>query len=390
MKHVLCLMKYYLDPAEGPPFPKFDYQMQALKNLGHRVSFLGLRNGTVCHCVNDKEIAVAHIPLYKVPGLGRLFTFNAIYRATANLMRNGESFDIAYIRMMPAVPPMNRAVGALKKSGCKVVMEIPTYPAEQEEATETRWHRKLFSSLSKRYELAVSKKLDLYTLIGKIKADSYRGIPAINITNGISLDTIPLRTHTPKDDSIRLLAVANIQVMNAFDRIINGIATYRKTRTENDPEIHLHIVGPDRDGTKGKLEQLVLEKDLQDSIHFEGPVFGDRLDQFFNMTDVAVGSLGLHRIGHTGIATLKAREYLAHGIPYITSGTDPIIPQDRGWCLEFPQDDSTIDMQAVLSFVLTCRNNKSMGQEMRAFAKEHLSWEKQFEQVFDALENLAQ
>ena len=41
MKHVLCLMKYYLDPAEGPPFPKFDYQMQALRNLGHRVSFLG-------------------------------------------------------------------------------------------------------------------------------------------------------------------------------------------------------------------------------------------------------------------------------------------------------------------------------------------------------------
>jgi hypothetical protein len=95
--------------------------------------------------------------------------------------------------------------------------------------------------------------------------------------------------------------------------------------------------------------------------------------------------MGLHRIGHTGIATLKAREYLAHGIPYIHAGTDPVIPQDRGWSVAFPQDDSPIDMATVMDFIKTTKQNKSIGLEMRRFAQEQLSWETQFEQVFKTL-----
>jgi glycosyltransferase involved in cell wall biosynthesis len=378
-------MKYYLDPNENPPFPKFDYQMQALKNLGYSVYFLGIRRGKILLCHDKTEKVMTSIPLYKVPGIGRLSTFHALYRAVRQLNHLAISFSIAYIRLMPALPPMRSALRSLKKSGCKLVMEIPTYPPEQEELTETRLHRKLFFKLSKHYEHKVSQELDMYTLIGKQRADSYRGIPAINITNGISLDSILLRTFKKLDEDIHLLAVANIQVMNGFDRVIEGISLYYSHRETTQPDIHFHIVGPDRDGTKEKLQQLVIEKELEQYIHFEGPAFGPDLEKFFSFADVAVGSMGLHRIGHTGIATLKAREYLAHGIPYIHAGTDPVIPQDRGWSVAFPQDDSPIDMATVMDFIKTTKQNKSIGLEMRRFAQEQLSWETQFEQVFKTL-----
>ena len=388
MKNILCLMKYYLNPDEAPPFPKFDYQMEALRNLGYNVWFMGIEYGRIYLCTEDSKEEYARIPLYRIPGIGRILTFNALYRATKKVFADSQAFDIAYIRMMPAIPPLGKALKAIRNSGCRSVMEFPTFPPEREEATETRLHRKLFIRVSKLYELRLARWFDLFSLIGTVQAETYRGIPAVNITNGISLESIPQRNYTSQDDSIHLLGVANIQMMNAFDRVINGIELYRLSKTLQEPDIHFHIVGPDRDGTREKLKQLVQEKNLQGVVHFEGPAFGNRLDAFFDTADVALGSLVLQRIGHTGIATLKAREYLAHGIPFITSGIDPVIPQNRSWCMNFPQDESPIDMRLLLRFVEHARKNPDIGTEMRDFAKEHLSWESQFLQVFEALEHV--
>jgi len=384
MNSVLCLMKYHLDPQEAPPFPKFDYQMEALKNLGWDVAFLGVQKGKIYLCNAQGKRELTRIPLYRTPGIGRITLFNALFRAVIRLARES-SYTLAYIRIMPAIFPMRRALTALKKNGTKLVMEIPTFPPEQEEQTEKRIHRRLFFALSRRYETAAMQELDLFTLIGRITADSYRGVPAINITNGISLSQIPQRVFTPLDEHIRLLAVANIQVMNAFDRVIEGIRIYQEGKRDRDPDIHFHIIGPDRDGTKTKLEHIVRTTGMDQFIHFEGPLFGQDLESFFAYCDIAVGSMGLHRIGHTGIATLKAREYLAHGIPYITSGVDPVIPQDRGWNMIFAQDDSPIDMRQVIGFIETVRGRANIGNEMRSFVQEQLTWERQFESLFKAL-----
>lgn len=384
MNSVLCLMKYHLDPLEGPPFPKFDYQMEALRNLGWEVSFLGVKKGKVYLCDGHTEVPITRIPLYRTPGIGRITLFNALFRAVIRLSRQ-KSYTLTYVRLMPAIFPLGRALTALKKRGTKLVLEIPTFPPEQEEKTETRVHRRLFFALSKHYETATIQKFDLLTLIGRIKADSYRDVPAINITNGISLSQIPQRNFKPVDTNIRLLAVANIQVMNAFDRVIEGIRNYQAERSDSDPDIHFHIIGPDRDGTKEKLEHLVQATGMEQFVHFEGPLFKQDLETYFSFCDIAVGSMGLHRIGHTGIATLKAREYLAHGIPYITSGIDPVIPQDRGWNMTFAQDDSPIDMKKVLTFVESVRSRTDLGKEMRSFVQEHLTWERQFEYLFKAL-----
>lgn len=388
MKNIFFLMKYYLDPNESPPFPKFDYQMQALANLGYRISFLGIEHGTIFLCSDNTRTQVAKIPLHRIPGIGRLLTFNALYRATVQIFAKHPHYYVSYIRMMPAVPPMGRALKTIKESGCKLVMEFPTFPPEREEATEKRLHRKLFIWLSKRYELHLAHWFDLFTLIGTVQADSYRGVPAVNITNGISLEAIPERKYKPSEKDIHLLGVANVQMMNAYDRIINGIAHYNKSRTTGDPDIHFHIVGPDRDGSREKLKDLVKTMKIQSYVHFEGPAFGKDLNRFFDTADVAVGSLGLHRIGHTGIATLKAREYLAHGIPYIASGIDPVIPQDRNWNLNVKQDESPVDMHSVLEFISQARSNEEIGAQMREFARKNLSWESQFLQVFTALESL--
>ncbi len=377
-------MKYFLDPEEGPPFPKFDYQMEAMRNLGWEVSFLGIRKGKIYLCTGETEEEITAIPFSSIPGIGRLSLFNALFRAV-RIIAQTHSFSLAYVRLMPAVSPVEQALDALKASGTRLVMEIPTFPPEREEEKETRLHRKLFFSLARKSETRMIRKFDLLTLIGREKADEYRGVPALNITNGISLTRIQQRVFTPIDHHIHLLGVANIQVMNAYDRVIEGIRKFQEHKEDSAPDIHFHIVGPDRDGTKEKLVTLVKTLKMEKLIHFEGPAFASDLESYFSFCDIAVASMGLHRIGHTGIATLKAREYLAHGIPYLASGTDPIIPQDRGWSLTFPQDDEPLDMNKVISFIEEVRKKDEIGSSMREFARVNLSWESQFEHLFKAL-----
>ena len=179
-------MKYYLDPKEKPPFPKFDYQMDALRALGYDVYYLGIEKGIVYLCNNSRKQPLRRIAFYKIPGISRIAVYHSIYQAAADVFKERKDFGYAYIRSMPAMPSTAKAFRQIKKTNCRVIVEIPTHPPEKETGKSASLLMRLFYKFTKRYNPKISEFVDLYTLIGEV-ASEFRGRPAVNIKNGISL-----------------------------------------------------------------------------------------------------------------------------------------------------------------------------------------------------------
>ncbi|MDD3214465.1 MAG: hypothetical protein PHY64_12365, partial [Eubacteriales bacterium] len=88
-----------------------------------------------------------------------------------------------------------------------------------------------------------------------------------------------------------------------------------------------------------------------------------------------VGSLGMYRYGLAQGMTLKLREYMARGLPFVTAVDDPALPNDADFALRVSNDDSPIDMAAIVAFALRVKSSADASERMRAYAQAHLSWE---------------
>lgn len=126
----------------------------------------------------------------------------------------------------------------LKKMGCKIVMEIPTYPYDQEyQGLSFGYQRVIFMDKCLRHLMA--KYIDKIVTFSNHK--TIFGRPTIRIANGIDFNAVPLKTNLhPKDDKLHLVAVATIHPCGmGLTAAIRGIAHH-----PYPPEsVVLHIVG---------------------------------------------------------------------------------------------------------------------------------------------------
>lgn len=160
----------------------------------------------------------------------------------------------------------------------------------------------------------------------------------IKIGNGIDVESIPIRKNIPKwtKETLKLIGVANVSSWHGYDRIIKSIKT-NKEDSKSEFDIHFTIVG---NGSALKdLQRLTKELNLQKYVNFTGKLFGEELYNKYDEAHIAIGSLGLHRIGLEEAGTLKLREYCAVGIPFIYSGKDPDFTGKLNFCRSVPQSD---------------------------------------------------
>ena len=98
------------------------------------------------------------------------------------------------------------------------------------------------------------------------------------------------------------------------------------------------------------------------------------LDALIARCDVGVGSLGMYRFGITQGMTLKLREYMARGLPFLSAVEDPALPDDPAFALRVPNDDTPIDMAQVVAFGKNAKRDADVSRRMRAHAMETMSW----------------
>ena len=368
MKSILFIMRYPLHQKHHLK-QKFDGQMQACVNLGYQVYHLAYDNKQeyfVDYNTGKKEVVGrVHFGNFKKyrNSFGFLDLFSALKKVSGQYR-----FDYAYMRAKTVNWTAVNAVDAMRKNGCKLIVEIPSFQNKEKVLSSTR---RIIMSVSGKWDHQLREMTDLYTAIGPDCGGEINGRPAINIDNGICVDTIPLREHT-QQGRIHLLALASMRSWHAYDRLLKGMAEY--AGSEN---IVIDMVGGDNDGSLSEWKELADRLNIGKNVIFHGPKFGDDLTEMFRIADAGIATLGLHRTGITVGSVLKTREYMARGLPFVYGYKDLSIPDGYPYALQIPADEEPVDMNSVIEWITDIRSEsrERVSEEMRNYAQEHMSWE---------------
>ncbi|MEN5233444.1 glycosyltransferase [Sphingobacterium faecium] len=296
------------------------------------------------------------------------------YRAIGQYVLEN-NFSLVYIRSDHNANPFTiQLVKKMRQSGATVVMEVPTYPYDQEYDTP-KMKMELF--IDRLYRRQLAKQLDAVVTFSNY--DVIFGQKTLKISNGIDFAAIPIRHPlATKKEEIHLLAVAEIHYWHGFDRLIQGLALFKQQHPRH--QVLFHLVG-ELSGERERQEILVSiqQHGLQEQVILHGALWGTALDDLFDLADFAIGSLGRHRTGIDVIRTLKNREYAARGIPFIYSESDPDF-DDRDYILKAKPDESPIDIQQILDFI---NQHEKSPEAIRASIQE-LSWQGQMRRLLQS------
>ena len=378
---ILFLTYHGFEEASGIS-KKMLAQIKGLRQNGHEVAlcYYGYaEDGSRCRYVDNRVIA--NYGRGKWAATKQRMSYDCIYDYCVE-----NSIEMVYARsFMNASPSVVRLFKRLRRAGIRSVMEIPTYPYDQEfDALPLKYRVELF--VDKMFRRQLAAQVDAIVTFSGVK--TIFGQRTINISNGVDFDVIPL--HNPvslePSDAIHMIGVAEVHPWHGFDRMIAGLGEYYKDNgngsTHEKRKVVFHIVGgvghTEMNGAKNLpgFANLINRYGLQDKVVFHGKLFGDELTEVFDQCVFAVGSLARHRSGITHIKTLKNREYACRGIPFVYSECDSDF-DDQPYILKVPADESPIDIRRIVDFVDSHQFNPA---DIRKTV-EHLSWKKQMERV---------
>jgi glycosyltransferase involved in cell wall biosynthesis len=253
-----------------------------------------------------------------------------------------------------------------KRNKSKILLEIPTYPYDKE------MPKGFFNFLTLCLDKILRKKLKKYVdRIVTVSADEMIfEIKTIRITNGINCAEIPIRSRGVSNNSVHIIAAAQFSRSHGYERLIKGLYLYYRENPAR--KVYLSFAGEGKELPLYK--QLADDYGLTDYIQFKGFLSGTQLNDFFNSGDIAACSLGCHRIDLYLGSFLKSREYLARGLPMVSSTKIDILPKDFPYCFYVPEDESPISIQSVLDFYTNLTGKKSVTEitdEIRHFAEDN-------------------
>lgn len=260
----------------------------------------------------------------------------------------------------------------LKKKDIKILIEIPTYPYDQE-LLNGNMRARLKYRIDKYYRKKLKKYVD--KIITFSNDNEIYGIPTINISNGIDLNKISIIKKN-ENEKIRFIGVAGLAFWHGFDRFILSIKEYCKNNPKQ--EIIFNIVGDGERKYVNELTHIVKENKLEKIIIFHGFKSGEELEKVYNNSDMAVGSLGVHRLKLESVQPLKNREYCAKGLPFVIGFNDPSF-QNKEYVYEVTNNDELINIEKIIKWY---KNLKISPEEIRKDA-EKFTWDIQMKKVLD-------
>lgn len=367
--NILFLIFHGFDPNNGIS-KKISYQLNAFKANGHEAHLCYMDETVSKRRIVDHEIIIDYGNGTKSKILKRT-EFRSIVDYAID-----SKIDFVYIRSNHNANPFTiNMVKRMKKAGMKVVMEIPTYPYDQEYFNKSM-RRQLIQDKTFRNQFA--KQLD--GIITFSEEDFIFGQKTIKISNGIDFESVRIKKESnhPKNE-LHLIGVAEIHRWHGFDRVIRGLADYYSSPKEI--KVYFHIVGYFFSIVEEEeITSIITDYQLEQYIILHGKKHGEELDEIFDKCDFGIGSLGRHRVGIDDIKTLKNREYAARGIPFVYSETDTDFDK-QPYVLKMPADESAIKIENIISFY----QNLSITPQQIRNSIEHLSWKNQMKRVLETV-----
>lgn len=351
---------------------KIRYQIAALKECGVDTSlcYFNVNESGHRQIIFDDTV-IADLGVGRVGAIRWRCCYGSIVKAI-----KGNNYDFVYCRSYYNANPFTISLfSKIRKMGVKSVMEIPTYPYDNEYIT-FKMKCKLAVDRCFRHRLA-----SIFDYIVTFSHDKYIfGQKTIQISNGVDFSAIKVKENlNDTEQSLSMIGVAEVHYWHGFDRIIAGMANYYKTNPTY--KVYFHIVG-NLTGEREKREILtpIETNHLNQYVIIHGAMYGDNLEEVFDAADFGIGSLGRHRSGIYDIKPLKNREYAARGIPFVFSENDEDF-DNQPFVLKAPANDTPIDIQSLIDFYKSVTLTPS---QIRDSIK-NLSWKHQMQTVIDTL-----
>ena len=376
-KKLLYIVRYRIDEKFNLK-TKFDGQIHAFENMGFDVHYIAFdRTNFYLICGDKKEIVgKTH---FNFPSYVHTLFYYDLHKIVLKLLKT-EKLDYVYWRSAPCWISSCRIANYLSKTDTKLIYEYPTFPIKREK--QNSFFRQIYLRYSDWLQQFVDKKVDMFVMIGEDAGESYKGISALNITNGIDITNIKPRVRQIDNENIHILALASMSYWHGYDRLIQSLAEYKGTQS-----VIIHMVGGNDGGSLGEWKELANRLGISEKVIFHGPKSGNELEEMFNLCDVGVNSLGMYRKGFQMTSELKTREYAARGLPFVCSVEDPALAKVEEPLWHQVANDETIpDMQEIVNFALRMREESNCVEKLRAYAKEYMTWESQYTKVFGRLE----
>jgi len=374
MADILFVMRIPMDGRDNL-CPKFYGEMAGARRLGHTVHWIAWDKTGMWLCGDGEPRLLQKARLAKLPAYHHLMLYVDLMTALRKLSRE-RRYDLIYMRYMLTFGNAPRAVKAMKKRGAKLVVEHPTYPFAH--ARSNTWWRKPFFWYSENVYRRIHAMVDLYSIMGDDCGGELEGRPAINILNAVDVEALPLHVQPDNGSEIHLVALASMSCWQGYDRIIRAMAAWK-----GEEKIVLHLAGVEGDGSLAAWMKLAADLGLQEQVIFEGELHGEPLDQLIDRCDAGLGSLAIYKRRVQNVITLKLREYMARGLPFIYAEELGDLDWEQAFCHQVPNDDSPLDMEGIVNFVHQIRKDADISARMRAYASAHMTWEPVMRSVFE-------
>ncbi len=171
--------------------------------------------------------------------------------------------------------------------------------------------------------------------VASFEKNKYSKYKALVQGNGIDLSEISVLSNGMDATNLRLLFISgSANKWHGVDRVLKGMLTYHGPK-----EIVLHLVG--------RLHHTVLEliKKIPSphKVIIYGVVDRNEIVRIAEKCNLGIGSLALHRLGLVEGSTLKVREYMAMGLPFVLGYDDIDIPKIYKYALNINANDEPVD-----------------------------------------------
>lgn len=205
-----------------------------------------------------------------------------------------------------------------------------------------------------------------------------RALPYFVFTNGIDVKKYLAKNPLEfKGDIFKMIFVSStIAPWHGLDRLLMGMHNYR-----GESRLELHLAGSE---TRA-IRNLVKTLNLESQVIFHGLKHGRELDALFDHAHVAIGTLGLHRENLKYGATLKVREYMARGIPFVIGYRDEDIEDNFPLVLRFPSDDTPLEVDKMMELAKAAygKYGVKISSVMREYALKRMDYQAKVEKLLN-------
>lgn len=341
MKKLLYLTTWDFSNEESDGIAKkIRGQMKAFREAGFEIDYTCILNNEACYVKDGVS--------YTLGKVGKFRKLAANYYLYKRLKK--ETYACIYNRYGLMDPYYLKLLRDFSKKGARIVVEIPTYPYDKECPRGITWW--MLYSLDKLYRNKMRKYVNL---IATYSEDSeIFGIKAIHIYNGIDFDSVSVRNPQNETDEIRLIAVAGLAKWHGYDRILKGLGEYYQRGGTR--KVTMHIVG--KGDVLVEYKEIVEKYGIQEYYISHGEKRGEELNQIYDLCDIGIESLGTFRKNVTISSSLKSREYVAKGLPFIMSGRSDVL-EGKEFVLKVPDNETPVDVESIVKFYDQMYSGKS-------------------------------